>query len=590
MRLYWCLPLRHSFRNCLWTLYVLCALCVSGFALDRNAFTFTHYDLRAQVIPATHSFAASGAVTLRNDSAVPQKVASLQISSSLAWNSIRIAGNRVGYLTQIYTSDIDHTGAVSEAIVTLPREVPPGGTVELQIGYNGEIERDATRLTRIGVPPQIATRNDWDEISDTFTAVRGVGHVCWYPVAMDSGSLSEGNSLFEMLGEWKARHAASSMRLTLTVSSSDSITTNGVVVAQRAVAPKTPESTETHEGQYEFFPMGRRPPTFVVAPFAELSRPTINVSYLPNHKPIAQDYIVAAEKDLPFLTDWFGAPHEKVRIIELADADAVPFDSGAVLFTPLRSESANSLELIVAHQIVHASIRSSRPWISEGLAHFAQALTREQQDGRKAALAYLDTYRPALVAAEKQALAAGTGSEPGTTLPGQPLVRATDEIFYRTKAMFVWWMLRDMVGDQALRRAVRAYHADEDREPSYVQRLVEAQSKRQLEWFFDDWVYRDRGLPDFRITAAYARTMLPKNVSVTVTVENLGAAGAEVPVLVPVAGGAASRRILVRAGSKAVDRIEAPQPPSEVIVNDGSVPESDVNNNVFKLPKQGNGS
>lgn len=586
MRLYWCLPERLSFRLFLCVLCALCFLCVPAFALDRNAFTFTHYNLRGQITPATHSFSVSGKITLRNDSQLPQKVASLQISSSLTWNFIRVAEKRVEYLTQIYTSDIDHTGAVLEAIVTLPGEVLPGGTVDLQLSYSGAIQSDATRLTRIGVPTQIATRNDWDQISDSFTAVRGVGYVCWYPVAMDSGSLSEGTRFFEMLGEWRMRHAASSLRLALSASGSQSIVTNGVLVAQRALAPKTPESSETREGEYEFSPIGLTPPTFVVAPLTELSRPRISVSYLPNHRLIAQDYVLAAEKHLPFITDWFGPPRERVRIIELADTNAVPFDSGAVLFTPLRSENAKSLEVIVAHQLAHACIRSPRPWIGEGLAHFAQALVREQQDGRKAALVYLSNYRPALVEAEKQVLAPGEGASGlSTSARGQPLARATDEVFFRTKAMFVWWMLRDMVGDQALQRALHSYRPEDDREPSYVQRLLEAQSKRPLEWFFDDWVYRDRGLPDFRITSAYARAMLPHNVSVTVTVVNLGNAGAEVPVLVPVERGEALRRVLVPAGSKAVERIEVPETPSEVVVNDGSVPESDVSNNTFQLPK-----
>ena len=37
-----------------------------------------------------------------------------------------------------------------------------------------------------------------------------------------------------------------------------------------------------------------------------------------------------------------------------------------------------------------------------------------------------------------------------------------------------------------------------DSEPTYFQKLLEAQTKHDLEWFFDDWVYRDRGLPDFQ--------------------------------------------------------------------------------------------
>jgi aminopeptidase N len=228
---------------------------------------------------------------------------------------------------------------------------------------------------------------------------------------------------------------------------------------------------------------------------------------------------------------------------------------------------------------------SGRQWITEGLAHFAQALVRERQDGRKAALAYMQAFRPALAAAEKQALT--PSSSESRSARGESLAQTSDEIYYRAKAMFVWWMLRDMLGDPVIQRAIRAYRATEDKEPSYVQRLLETQSKRQLEWFFDDWVYRDRGLPDLRVETAYPRKLLEDRYTVTVTVENLGDAAAEVPVIVPLKAGDATERVMVPANGKAVVRVQAPEAPAEVTVNDGSVPESDMSNNTFKVkPEQ----
>ena len=69
--------------------------------------------------------------------------------------------------------------------------------------------------------------------------------------------------------------------------------------------------------------------------------------------------------------------------------------------------------------------------------------------------------------------------------------------------MCVWWMLRDMVGDQALKKALASYRPEQDKEPSYMQKLIQAQTQKNLEWFFDDWVYRDRGLPDFKVESAF---------------------------------------------------------------------------------------
>src|SRR5450631_2132738 len=129
----------------------LCGLASSLSALDREAFTFTKYDLNVRIEPEQHRLEVRGTITLRNDSASPQKNLSLQISSSLAWRSIQLASKSVQFVSQPYTSDIDHTGQLSEAIVTLPQEIPPKGTVELEIGYEGVIISDITRLTQIGV-------------------------------------------------------------------------------------------------------------------------------------------------------------------------------------------------------------------------------------------------------------------------------------------------------------------------------------------------------------------------------------------------------------------------------------------------------
>ena len=169
-------------------LCVLSALLVQARAIDREAFTFTNYQLDVRVEPEQQRLAVRGRIRLRNDSTSPQKNLSLQISSTLDWRSIRLDGNPVQFVSQPYTSDIDHTGALSEAIVSLPRDVPPQGTVELEVGYEGTIPLDVTRLNRIGVPQEQATHTDWDQISKSFTAVRGMGYVAWYPVATQAAS------------------------------------------------------------------------------------------------------------------------------------------------------------------------------------------------------------------------------------------------------------------------------------------------------------------------------------------------------------------------------------------------------------------
>ena len=117
-------------RSRTWVWPALLLLSVAAHAqMDRGAFTFTDYRLEVEVTPASQALTAKGTVRLRNDSKTPQRHAFLQISSTLAWKSVRQDGKAVQYQSQPYTTDIDHTGAVSEAIVTLARATGPGEAV-----------------------------------------------------------------------------------------------------------------------------------------------------------------------------------------------------------------------------------------------------------------------------------------------------------------------------------------------------------------------------------------------------------------------------------------------------------------------------
>ena len=563
-----------NFSDLLRLIFSILLFTANAFAIDREVFTFTHYDLDVKIDGPLQALMAKGKVTLRNDSGAPQHLAVLQISSTLEWQSVKLEGKPVQYLTQTYTSDVDHTGKVSEAIVTLPHDVAPKRSVELEVAYQGTIPADSTRLTRVGVPADVAARNDWDRITSQLTAVRGLGYVAWYPVALGALNLSDGPQTFSVLNAWKARHEDSSMRVNLCTEVDEPNPPTLLMNApqqgvQGGSVAGTKEGTTVvcRENRYER--LGLTVPTFVMANYTTLERPAMTVYYVADHKLAALDYAIATESVLPFSRQWFGEPKQKVAVVDLGEAGAAPFESGPMLFTPIVPVDQKRLQLTLIHQLVHATFFSTRPWIYEGLAHFAQALEREQQEGRKAALAYMDAFRPALIEAEK------TGE--------QSLVTAHDEVFYRTKAMFVWWMLRDMVGDEALQHALQRYREEQDREPSYVQHLLAGASKRDLEWFFDAWVYRDRGLPDFRVSTAYPREMVNGGYLVTVTVENEGNAAADVPVFVNAGSGGNSQRVMVAAKGKGVARVQMPVAPDEVTVNDGSVPESGNRNNSVKI-------
>jgi len=573
-------------------LWVLYGSSFSAAALDREAFTITKYDLTIQLEPQQQRLGARGKITLRNDSGQPQKIVALQISSSLNWRSIRVDGKAVQFVSQPYISDIDHTGALSEAIVSLPVEVKPKDSVELEIGYEGVIAQDATRLVRVGVPEEIAKHTSWDQINPGFTAVRGAGYVAWYPITTESADFSEGNSLFEVADRWKAREAASEFNAKVTMSGDSGEDAPSMICSpgrgindpindrmndrmNDRTRHARPSSTECSWAR-----LGTITPTFAMANYRDFSKPPLYLFSLAGHEAGASTYSNALDLAMKFVSEWFGPPRAPIAIADLADPHSAPFESGTLLMVSMAAEDSKLAGINVVHELVHSALPSSRPWVYEGLAHFAEALYRQEQGGREAALDLLGLHRAAFLDSEKEVAAAQKSL-------GQPLASTFDETYYRSKAAYVWWMLRDMVGDDALKQAIGKYRdagdRDKDKDQKYVERLIEAAAKRDLGWFFDDWVYRDRGLPDFRVQSVHPWTTEKGVQFITVTLENLGSAGAEVPFTILFEGGEITKRIEVRAKSTATTRVEMPGTASEIRVNDGSVPESDLTNNVFQI-------
>jgi hypothetical protein len=555
---------------------------VSAAAINREAFTITRYDLEVSIEPEQQRLGARGKITLRNDSAQSQKIVALQISSSLNWRSIRVDSKTVQFVSQPYMSDIDHTGALSEAIVTLPAEIKSKDSVELEIGYEGVIPRDTTRLTRIGVPEEIAKRSSWDQIGRSFTAVRGAGYVAWYPITTESADFSEGNSLFEVVDRWKAREAGSEFKAFVSLGGESETGPPTVLCGASGGGSAEYGRPGSAFASCDQKRLGAVTPTLVAARYVVLPRPPLSLFSLPGDENGASTYSNAIEPAMKFVSGWFGQPHAPVAIADFADPNSVPFESGTLLMASMAAEDSKLAGTNLVHELVHSALPSSRPWVYEGLAHFAEAMYRQEQGGREAALDLLGQHRAAFLDSEKE-VSASLQIYPDRKSVGQALADTFDETYYRSKAAYVWWMLRDMIGDDALKQAIGKYRAEDDKDLKYVEQLIESAAKRDLGWFFDDWVYRDRGLPDFHVQSVHPWTTEKGVQFITVTLENLGNAGAEVPFTISSEGGEITKRIEVRAKSTATTRVEIPGTANEIVVNDGSVPESDLTNNTFKI-------
>ena len=393
--------------------------------------------------------------------------------------------------------------------------------------------------------------------------------------------MSEGNSVFEEIGRWKQREAEAQFDVELCVTGRSSETVPMIFMNE-------PSHREGSGGGYDgtvcsaypFRPLGMLIPTVVAGNYSSLEKSDLDIRYLSEHKSGSDDYALAIEQVAPKISNWFGDRRNKpvkAEVLDLPDPEASPFESGNMLLMPLQADESTLL-LMAARQLTHLYFPSPRTWISDGLAAYAQANYFLNEKGRDAALVYLENHRGGLVEVEKQNF-----EKEGDRSAESSLLNSWDEFFIQTKAMNVWWMLKDIVGDTNLSAALHNYKANDDTSAYYMQKLIEAQARRDLAWFFDDWVYRDRGLPNLRIVSVYPRDILNGGYLVTVTLENQGAAGAEVPVTVRMASGESTERLIVPGKSKASVRVLAAAVPQEVRVNDGSVPESETTTHVYKI-------
>ncbi len=557
---------------------------------ERAALTFTDFDMDVRLRSASHQIAVRAKVTVRNDGKTQLAHLPLQISSSLNWERIQVQGRDAAFQVATLNSDADHTGQLHEAAVTLAQPLAPGASLQLDLTYSGTIVASAQRLLTIGTPQAVALHSDWDQIDTAFTGLRGFGNVVWYPVASVPVILGDGARLFDEMGEHKLRLAGAHFGLRLTVEfppgqAPTVALVNGhpaaLVVADNGAPASDVPGVAT--AQSDRSTLGFEAPSLFVAMRNAHPGPNLTAWTLPDNEVNAQFWIDAAKTVTPFLQGWLGqTPRAQLTLLDLPDPLDAPFETGAMLATSLRDADADRLQGILAHALTHAWMQSPRAWLSEGVAHFMGTLWIEKQQGRDKALSALEAGRTALALAEP--------ASPGEGV-GQPLAQAISPVYYRTKATYVLWMLRDVAGDPTLSAALRAYDPAMDlgaqTTPSLFEKLLEqAGQRRDLSWFFADWVDADNGLPDLSIQSAYPTPEEGGNWLVAVNVSNAGYATAEVPVTVRTASTTVTERLRVPPRGSAVQRVLIQGRPTEVQVNDGTVPETQASMHITKLEQR----
>ena len=572
---------------------------------DRRAVTFTDLDLDVRLRSAEQHLAVRALLTVRNDGKTPLARISLQLSSSLNWEQIRIGGKDAAFAVAVLNSDADHTGQLHEAAVPLSQPLAPGQSLQLDVTYSGVIAPSAQRLQVIGTPDDLALHADWDQIGVPFTGLRGFGNVVWYPVSSVPVILGDGARLFDEIGLHKLRLTGAHFRLRLTVEfphgqAPTVVLINGHPAALTVTEPNDLDQAKEVSGvataSLDSAILGFETPSLFVAIRTPHPGANLTVWALPDEEPSVQAWTAAEAEITPFLEGWLGQrPRSQLTLLDLPDPQDAPFETGALLATAIPQSTPDQLDGVLAHALTHAWLRPSAPnappppaWLDEGLANFMGTLWVEKRHGRNQALGALEASRSALALAEPES--------PGQS-SGQPLAAAISPVYYRTKAAYVLWMLRDLAGDDALGAALQAHIQAADTaqmgEQRRFERLIEHAIWERIEkhdatapslaWFFADWVDADKGLPDLNIEGVFPTTTSAGNWLVAVNVANSGYASAEVPITVRTDSTSVTERLLVPARGKAVQRILIQGKPTEVQVNDGTVPETQASVHLTKL-------
>ncbi|HKR02023.1 MAG TPA: M1 family metallopeptidase [Pyrinomonadaceae bacterium] len=179
-----------------------------------------------------------------------------------------------------------------------------------------------------------------------------------------------------------------------------------------------------------------------------------------------------------------------------------------ILSGPTR-EAQLSTENLISHELAHSWFGNlvtckdwSELWLNEGFATFMEAVFREQEAGRDAYLAEMQSNTSLYFLEDLLKYR-------------RPLVydryRSPLDLFDTTvykKGALVLHMLRETIGDELFWKALHRY-LDEYKFKAVgtpdLQRVFEETTGQRLDWFFDQWVYK-AGFPELRVRSFYHPT------------------------------------------------------------------------------------
>jgi hypothetical protein len=254
-------------------------------------------------------------------------------------------------------------------------------------------------------------------------------------------------------------------------------------------------------------------------------------------------------------------------------------EGGGTEFPMVIMDGGSSLGLIVhetAHQYAHGILASNEwrhAWLDEGMASFLD-MWFEEVEGAAPAEVWGGS-----IATVAEFDAMGTAEVVDQHAAEFSSYDAYSSMSY-TKGSVVLYMLRELLGEDVFRRGLKEYYARNrfgHPGPAQFRLAMESAARRDLRWFFDQWLFRTATL-DYAITDA-ATEQVEGGWRTTVTVERSGDAWMPVDVLV----GPERVRLESRDREQTVTVTTADRPAGVELDPDGKIVDTDPSNDTRSL-------
>jgi hypothetical protein len=214
------------------------------------------------------------------------------------------------------------------------------------------------------------------------------------------------------------------------------------------------------------------------------------------------------------IVDWLSRdvgpfPYEKLSHLQSSTRFGGMENASAIFYSDNAFRNMTLGEGLVAHETAHqwfgnavTPARWGDLWLSEGFATYFAALWEREARGDSAFRRSLAGIRRTILDAEVVRV------RPVVDTIETVLLELLNANSYQ-KGGFVLHMLRNQVGDGAWMRAVRAYymkHRHGNATTDDLRAAMEAESRSDLRWFFDQWVRRP-GYAELEVRWSFAGTL-----------------------------------------------------------------------------------